>query len=186
MVCGEVASMKADMLRTPLKRNRPNEEGRWDEILEAEFMLQVLYKIQFFCNAALRRSLMYAHEFSQPLIDGFKQRQRSSDSRNYLGRPYFPPQRLGWTLGWRNGAISARGRHTRKPPQLFALVYSANLSGYQVCGGSHRPAWLWAHGLGLSDEFRQRQQPASVRGLLAANSSQIEIVFRMTSTKKPS
>jgi hypothetical protein len=36
-------------------------KGRWYEILGAENTCQVFYKIQFFCTAALRRSLMHAH-----------------------------------------------------------------------------------------------------------------------------
>ncbi len=56
---------------------------------------------------------MPAHDIPQPLIDGFKQRQRSSDSRYHLGRPHLPPQRLVGTLGWRDGAIQAGRRHTR-------------------------------------------------------------------------
>jgi hypothetical protein len=103
-----------------------------------------------------------------PRSDGYPFQQRSLHPRRHQQRKNLPSKRLGRAPGRGDEQFSPRWRPAWQPPELFAVVHSHHHGRRQMRGGAPRPARPRAHGLGLCDELRARQRPATGRGLSAA------------------
>ena len=108
-----------------------------------------------------------------PRSDGCPFQQRSLHPRRHQQRKTFRPsdwaERLAGVM-----SVSPRWRPAWQPPELLALVHSHHHGRRQMRGGAPRPARPRADGLGLRDELRARQRPATGRGLLLPDPPRVQ------------